>query len=304
MRRWVAILAALLAALSPGLALAQGPAPLTVAAGEVVHGDLASVDRPIVVEGTVEGDVTSLSGTITVSGAVYGDVVSYAGSIDIAPQAEVGGSVLSLGGGVVRDGGARVAGEVLGEEPFAGLAVAASLAPFLSLRGGAAADLPFPLPLLSAALALMALLVALVCASVWPRRTLGVSLALRRAPGRAVAVGLLTTALVGLLLLPIGGLLAMSLVGLPLLLPLTLALQIPYLFGLACVGRALAVGVGPAGAPEPAAAAGVALLLLPLGVVGAFAPLWGAAIFYLVASAGLGAAILSRGGAYAVRAGV
>jgi hypothetical protein len=127
--------------------------------------------------------------------------------------------------------------------------------------------------------------------------------ALRRAPARSLAVGLLTTLLLGLLLPPLASLLALSLVGLPLVLPLLLLLQAPYLFGLAGLGWALGGQALPAAAPPVAAAAGAAVLLLPLAAVGALAPLWSAALFYLLASLGLGAAVLSRGGAYALRKG-
>jgi hypothetical protein len=300
MSRWIVILVAGLIALAPGHALAQGPRPLTVVAGEVIHGDLASVGQPIRIIGMVEGDVTSWSGSITVLGEVHGDVVSYAGSIDLGPDAQVTGSVLSLGGGVLRDERARVAGRTLGENPLAGGAMLASAATFLQPQRGVAAA-ALPLPLISAALTIMFLLIALVCVAIWPRRTLGVSLALRHAPGRSVVFGLLTTALVALLLIPLGSLIALSLVGLPLLLPLLLILQAPYLFGLAGLGLALGGRIRP-NAPEAlAAASGIVLLLLPLGLIGAVAPLWSLLLYYTAASAGLGAAILSRGGAYALR---
>ena len=41
---------------------------------------------------------------------------------------------------------------------------------------------------------------------------------------------------------------------------------------------------------------GAAALVLLIAVVGALAPLWGLALFFLVASPGLGAVVLSRGG--------
>jgi hypothetical protein len=301
MSRWIALLLAGLIALAPSHALAQGPGPLTVLAGEVIHGDLASVGQPIQILGTVEGDVTSWSGSITVLGEVDGDVVSYAGSIDLGPNAKVTGSVLSLGGGVLRDERARVAGRTLGEYPLAGGAMLTNVATFLQPQRGVVAA-ALPLPLISTALTLLFLLLALTCVAIWPRRTLGVSLALRRAPGRSLAFGLLTTALVGLLLIPIGGLTALSLIGLPLLLPLSLIAQAPYLFGLAGLGLALGARVRPAAPQALAAAVGIALLLLPFGLIGAVAPLWSLLLYYAAASAGLGATILSRGGAYALRA--
>lgn len=289
-------------ALAPAAAMAQaGPPPgaLLVAAGETIAGDLATADRPIIVQGRVEGDVTSWSGPIRIDGTVRGDVVSYAGTITLGPAAEVGGSVLAIGGAVERAPGAAVAGQQLNVEQVPGRQVLSSVAAILS---GAPDSAPgdLPLGLVAAALGLAALLLTLACALVWPRRTAGVARALRSAPGRSLAVGLLTTALLALLAVPAGALLALSLVGLPLLLPLLLLLQAPYLFGMAGLGRALAARIA-ADIPAPAAtAAGAALILLPLILVGALAPAWSLALFYLVAGVGLGGAILSRAGAYAV----
>ncbi|NNJ10942.1 polymer-forming cytoskeletal protein [Chloroflexales bacterium ZM16-3] len=308
MKPFLVLLAVALAtfglALAPGRALAQGSHPITVAVGQVIRGDLASFGDSILIAGTVDGDVTSWSGSITVLGTVHGDVVSYAGSIDLGSEAQVTGSVLSLGGGVAREGEARVAGQVLGENPLAGGAFVSSMAAILRPQAGAGTANDLPLPLISAALTLISLLLAAACAAIWPMRTLGVSRALRRAPVSSLGIGLLTTALIALLLLPLGGLIALSLVGLPLLLPLLLLLHAPYLFGLVGLGRALGERIRPGDTDPVAAVAGVALLLLPLGLVGTVAPLWGLALFYATASAGLGAAILSRGGAYALRARV
>lgn len=299
-RRLAACLAALLLALAPGVAFAQ-PAALVVGPGEVVPGDLATVSRPILVQGLVEGDVTSLSGPILVEGEVRGDVVSYAGPITLAPRARVGGSVLAIGGGVVVASPAAVAGRILGEEPLAGGAVLVSLASFFGRRG-TFAPAAIPQPLASGGLAMICLLLCAVCAAIWPLRTEGAARALRQAPLRSAGLGLLTTLLVALLLPPLAALAALSLVGLPLLIPLLLLIQFPYLVGLAVIGRAITAGRGASTThPAVAAAIGVLALLLPLALIGSAAPLVSAALFYLVAGAGLGAAILTRGGMYALR---
>lgn len=303
MRRWILLLAVMIftlnLAFAPDRALAQGSPVRTITADAVVHGDVASVGEAILIAGRVEGDVTSWSGSITILGEVDGDVVSYAGSIELGPGARVTGNVLSLGGGVSRPAQAQVTGRVLGEQPLAGAALMADAAAILRPQPGhAPADLP--LPLISAALTLLCLLLVVASAALWPRRTLGISRALRYAPGRSSMLGLLTTVLLGLLLLPLGALLALSLIGLPLVLPLTLLLQAPYLFGLVGIARLLGERLRPQ-ASELAVAVGATVLLLPLGIVGAVAPLWALALFYLLASVGLGAVILSRGGAYALR---
>jgi hypothetical protein len=298
----LAIALALALALAPAAALAQAGLPaaaLLVPSGQVLPGDVATTDRPIVVQGLVEGDVTSWSGPIQIDGAVRGDVVSYVGTITLGPAAEVGGSVLALGGAVERAAGASVAGQQLNVEQVPGRQVLSSVvAIFGGADNGAPADLP--LGLVAVALGLAAMLLTAACALVWPRRTTGVALALRAAPARSLAVGLLTTILLALLAIPASALLALSLVGLPLLLPLLLILQAPYLFGLAGLGRVVATRIA-AGVPAAAATAvGAAVILLPLVLVGALAPAWSAGLFYLIAGVGLGGAILSRGGAYPV----
>lgn len=288
-------LVALLVALLPGAALAQQKA-LVVPAGEVRAGDLATLDQPIVVAGRVEGDVTSWTGAILVSGQVTGDVVSYAGSVELAPGATVGGSVLSLAGALAGEQ-ASVAGTLIGPQPGPGGALVASVATIFGRPPGPqAAELPRPV--ISATLALAALAACSLVAAVWPRRTRGAARALADAPARAIALGLLTTALAALTLAPVSALLALSLVGLPLLVPLLLLAQLPYLVGLAAVGRAVGEQSGLRGLPAPVAAAlGSGAFLLPIAVIGAVAPVLSAALFYIVASAGLGAAIISRGGA-------
>jgi hypothetical protein len=293
-------LLALLLALLPVPARAQ-QGPLLIAQGEVVQGDVATFDRPILVQGVVMGDVTSWSGAITVEGAVGGDVVSYAGSIQLGQSAKVAGNVLALAGGAEQHAGAQVAGQLLGDEPIAGGALVASVATILGRPTGAVA-LELPRPLVSGATALLALLLTVACAALWPRRTTGTAMALGSAPLPAAALGVLTTLLLALALPPLASLLALSLIGLPLLLPLLLALQLPYLFGLAALSRRLAERLGwRGGHPARATAVGALLLLLPLALVGAAAPLASAAIFYLVSSVGLGAAILSRAGAYSIQ---
>ncbi|MEI8307445.1 MAG: polymer-forming cytoskeletal protein [Chloroflexales bacterium] len=301
MIRWMVLLLAGFIALAPGYALAQGPRPITVNIGEVFHGDLASISEPMIIVGTVDGDVTSWSGTITVLGEVHGDVVSYVGTIRLGPDARVTGSVLSLGGGVLRAEHARVAVRMLGENPLTGGVVRASTATFLQPQREGAAAAP-PLPLISTAMTMIVLLLASACAAIWPRRVRGVSMALRRAPGRSLAFGLLTTFLGATLLLPLSGLIALSLVGLPLLLPFVLIVQIPYLFGLVGLGLSLGERIRPNDPQIKAAAVGVGVLLLPLSLIGAVAPRWSLALFYAATSLGLGAAILSGGGAYALRA--
>ncbi len=289
---------ALFFACVPRPAYAQ-TAALVVAADERVVGDLATIGRPIVVAGLVEGDVTSWSGAIRISGTVLGDVVSYAGSVTLGPGADVRGSVLAVGGAVTREDAALVAGQVLGGEPVAGGRVLSSV---FAIFQPELAESDLPRPLVSGMLALTALLLMVACAAVWPRRTMGVSLALRHAPRAAASLGVVSALLFGALTLLFTAFLALSLIGLPLILPLLLLVQAPFLVGLTGVARLLGERLGGrAWSSAAIVALGALLILIPLALLGISAPIWSTALFYTLASLGLGAAILSRGGAYSVQ---
>jgi cytoskeletal protein CcmA (bactofilin family) len=289
--------ALLLALLVPAPAAAQGPeqpAALVVAAGERIDGDLATAAQPIEVYGEVLGDVTSLSGNIHIAGRVGGDVISYGGLVVLDAGARVDGHVLSVASAVLRAEGAQVAGRLMQG----------------NLRDGAAADLlgllapplggdtnPGPLArsVFSFALVLALLALSTMGALIWPRRAAGAGSVFTAAPWRSLGLGALTTLLLGALLLPLGALLGLTLLGLPLLPPLLLLLHLPYALGLAALGQLL--GRRLTAAPiQHAAPLGVLLLLVPPALLGALAPAWGLALFYLVAGAGLGALIISRGG--------
>lgn len=293
----LSVLCALLLALAPRPVAAQ-EAALVVAAGERVSGDLATIGRPIVVVGVVEGDVTSWSGAIRITGTVLGDVVSYAGPVALGPGADVRGSVLAIGGTVTHEDAALVSGQVLGGDPVAGGRVLSSV---FAIFQPEQVEGDLPRPLVSGTLALIALVLMVVCAAVWPRRTTGLSLALRQAPGAAASLGVLSALLIGALTLITTALLALSLVGLPLILPLLLVVQAPFLVGLTGLARLIGARIGgEAHMPAVAVALGAVVLLLPLALLGISAPIWSAALFYSLAGIGLGAAILSRGGAYSV----
>lgn len=288
---WLAVLA------TPARAFAQEPAALVIAAGEQYHGHVATFDQPIVILGEVDGDVTSWAGSITVQGIVRGDVVSYTGTITLAPGAIVEGNVLSIAGGVNVAARAGLHGIVIGVEPLAGSAVATALIGTLSGQTIVRRWLPPGTTGLLGGLISAMLCVAI--ALIWPRRTAGIGRALRAAPLRSAVVGLLST-LLALLALPlVVGLLTLSLAGLFLLLPLIILLHVPYAIGLTGVTRAIAATWPPGWALKPplAAALGALVVLAPLVVIGIFAPALALALGYAVASWGLGAALISRGGA-------
>ena len=89
--------------------------PITVAAGEVRHGDVVS-DKSISVDGEVDGDCIALGGPVTVTGKVTGDVIATGGAVAVsgAVRAVPGTESVSvdLASGVVRVQGAPDAAAV------------------------------------------------------------------------------------------------------------------------------------------------------------------------------------------------
>ncbi len=298
--RWcLCALVALLGLLAlPGVALAQvQEGPLVVPAGQQVAGSVATVARDIRVDGAVAGDVTSWSGAITIAGTVGGDVVSYGGQVNITATGRVGGHILASGGGLQLDPGAVVGGQAI--SGGGGRALASVLDLFNPSAAGGGIGLTGRV-LFGVTLGVLMLAFSLLLIAFWPRRIMIASATLWRLPARSLAIGLLTTLVLGLALLPLAALLLASVVGLPLIMALLALALAPYVYGLAVLARATGARISArAGSPPGLGnltiglAAALALLIV---VVAAIAPLWGLALFYLLASPGLGAAILSRGG--------
>lgn len=68
---------------------------LVLGRGEVTRGDVAVVDGPVTVSGTIQGDLIAINADVTLAeGAVVdGDVVVLGGTVDERPGARVGGSL-------------------------------------------------------------------------------------------------------------------------------------------------------------------------------------------------------------------
>jgi cytoskeletal protein CcmA (bactofilin family) len=289
----------LICLLAPGAAAAQpGDDTLVIPPGETYTGNLATATRAIQVDGFVTGDVTSWSGDITITGHVGGDVVSYSGKVTIKPGGQVSGHVMALGGTLELDAGAVVSGQkIVGGEGSAALASLFDL--FASAGLGNGDDAAVGRVLLGVALGVFLLAFCLLCIAFWPHRTAATSLTLRRSPGQSLLLGLLSTLLLALILPPLIALLAATLIGMPLIVILLVLAQAPYVLGLATLARAVGLeqSRATAGPERTALLVGAALALL-VAVSAALAPLWGLALFYLLASPGLGAALLSRGGLF------
>jgi hypothetical protein len=279
--------------LVPGavIARAQGDIML-IAAGQHVAGNVATVAQDIRVDGIVDGDVTSWNGAITITGSVGGDVVSYGGDVSISATGRVGGHILASAGVLRQAPGAVVAGQKI--SGGAGEALA-SLLDLLNPSASGGPDDVFGHALFGVALAVLLTAFCLLYTLFWPGRVALAGDTLRRLPGRALMLGVLTTLALALALLPLAGLLVASVVGVPLLL-LLLALALAlYIYGLVVLARMLSAR-GTALAMSRRLVVFTLGLVLLIAIVVALAPLWGVALFFLIASPGLGAVVLSRGG--------
>ncbi len=270
---------------------AQGDT-LVIAAGQHMAGNVATIAQDIRVDGTVDGDVTSWNGAITIAGSVGGDVVSYGGNVTLMPTGQVAGHILSSAGMLHQAPGAVVAGQKI--SGGAGEALA-SLLDLLNPAGPGDPDDALGHALLGVALAVLLTAFCLLYTAFWPGRVALAGDTLRRLPGRALTLGLLTTLALALVLLPLTGLLVASVVGVPLLLVLLALALALYVYGLVVLARMLSARGMSSAASGRMVVFTLALVLL-IAVAVALSPLVGLALFFLVASPGLGAVVLSRGG--------
>jgi hypothetical protein len=249
------------------------------------RGDLGTVASSLDIGAPVAGDVTSLGGDIVVRDDIMGDVVALAGTVILHEGSHVYGSVLA-GGGTLSVAGTidQVLFDVPEEiPPLAADATGSNstldLTPATVARlGGLLAEL--------ATLLLGALLVMIrPSAAAWGSRQL------MRFPGRAVVVGLLSTA--GLVVLALGGsvVLAATVAGVLLVPILLLLLHLPYVAGVATVGYT--IGHRLTGSQASTSAIwGIGLQLVLLLALGLTMPMIGLLIFYLLGAVGLGGTLL------------
>lgn len=266
-----------------------------VPAGETYEGDLATTTRSVRVDGIVTGDVTTWSGSIEINGTVLGDVVSYSGNVTISNSARVQGHVMALGVGLQLDSDAAIGGQLIrGGE---GSAALANIFDIFSPTPVNANDSTIGRVLIGLVMGVFLLACCVLSIAFWPYRTARSALMLRKHTAQATGLGLLTTVVLALAILPLATILVASLIGMPILLLLVFMIQFPYVVGLATLARSFGLVKGQElVAPERKTllVAGGLALLVALGMM--IMPLAGMLIFYIVASPGLGAVLMSRGG--------
>lgn len=268
---------------------------------ETIESNVSTIDQLIIIDGIVKGDVTSWSADITINGYVEGDVVSYNGVITLKQAAQIDGNVLTVGGSIVYETAVpQVAGQIIegapgGSAVFGLVDIIRPSSANNANPGDAILRNAFTL-----AGALLLLALSTLMSLLWPHRSAITAQTLRTLPMRSLLLGIITTALLALLIVPISGLLTISLVGLPILIPLLLLLHIPYAYGLTALGQVIGQRMLPK-QTEFATPAGIALILFPIVILSFFLPIIALLLFYLSASSGLGAALLSRLGTLPIR---
>jgi len=306
-RRWRVLLVALILLLVLGQpALAQGTgggrvvvgSDVTMGDDEQLLGDLLVIGGDIILQpgSSVRGNTLALGGSVEVAGRVYGDVFAFGGDIRLRGTAFVGGDALASGE-VLREEGATVSG-VTGSLPR-GLDLPVRRGwqrswvrialPWDS--GFPGSLIPWFLRIVEVAVALVVLGVVLALLIPEPTRTVGRALA--GAPAESIGTGLLT-GVVAVLALP---LLVFTCIGIPLATLALLALVAAALYGWVAAG--LLVGQRILQALEqkeqtPAAAVAVGMVALWLA---ANVPCLGLLAVLLVSAWGIGAVLLTRGGA-------
>lgn len=279
MRRIVFPVVLLVVALWPAAALAQpkspaSPAEQVVLSGDVlvrkghVVGQVVVFTGSVTVLGVVDGDVVVLDGPIAIQGQVSGDVVAVSGTVDLAPTAQVGGSVTAADE-VSRAEGAQVGG---------------------SVRSGVRLTLGGPLGALgsllpSVAVAASVLVAGLLLLLVVPRGGDRIAEALAGAPVSSTAWGAVVVVLV-----PVLGLLATaSVLGLPLGLALLLGAGLLWLIGQAGISW----GIGRLIVREPRSRLGALLAGWAVGAVLGLVPFLNIAWWGLGSMVGLGAVLVA-----------
>jgi len=194
---------------------------VTVAADEVVAGDVVVIGANATIDGKVRGDVVVIGGSLALGpdSVVDGDAVHVLGSLDQATAARVAGSTVGVDGDV--DAAARVLGRADANH-HGGISEHSTALKVGRFVGWAAS---------SACLVVLGLLFL----STWPERSRNLRRTVEASPGASLLVGSLVT--VGLfLLLVLLGLTIIGFLGWPLLL---LASSVVWLVGITGVCEAI-----------------------------------------------------------------
>jgi hypothetical protein len=254
-------------------------------AARTTSASVATVVHALETTQPIRGSVASLFGDVAVGKPVQGTVASLFGNVTLSAGTPVIGNVLVGAGHFTGDPKLITEGVINNIDQL----VLASSVPGISRvtwspqRGRAVIALVGVVILL----ALLGLTAAL-----WPDPLARASVILAAQLWPALGLGTLLISLWILLLGPMLALLAWSVVGLLALPLLGLALHLPLIFGLSVVGGMIAQRLFKR-ATLPASMLANGVMILALLALAMLLPLAGAASFYLLASVGFGALLLS-----------
>jgi len=288
---------------APALAQGEGGRVLfgenfTLHSGETLYGDLAIFGGSATIEAgsRVNGDIFVSGGNVSVAGTVDGSIVVLGGDLQLAATAVVMGDVSTLGGNLLRADGSRVMGRsTSGRVALPPIVVlpAPTQIPLWDWAGFATiwglARTLISVFLSAVIIAIVALLIALVAEK--PARQIGVTAL--GAPWISLALGFLTVAAAVTAALLFIITLCLSPFGLLLLLALVLATVYGWAALSLLIGERILIALDARNvSPLWAALLGAFLLTLVARV-----PCIGWLLALIVGMAGLGAIVLTRGGA-------
>jgi hypothetical protein len=230
-------------------------------------------------------DLVAIKGNINIKGKLSGDAVALLGDVHLYPTARVDGDVVSVGGKVIRDAGAKVAGNVsaivIGK---GGANMMSAYAPYIGFMGIGG----FLVMKVLMFLGFIALAVVIV--SFLIRQIGAISSKVEKQWLKSILWGILGY----ILICPIAILLAITIVGIPLIVIeavlVSMALIMGYISAAQLIGKKFTKAIKKPNQPMIVEVIlGLALLFL-IELV----PVVGAIIKWLVVTMGFGAAIITR----------
>jgi hypothetical protein len=275
-----------------------------VESGEVIRHDVVVLGGSLDVRagGRIDGDVTVFGGNSSVDGRIDGNLAMVGGNLTLGSEAVVDGDLVTFGGNVTQDQGAVVRGErIQGSWINIGRPTTpvSPVVPRLYFPSGWSNFENWFGGLVSAVMSAVALIaLGLLLFYLLPRQMAVIEQTVRRAPAASLGVGLLT-----LIMLPIAlVLLVITCIGIPVAVLVALLAAAAGICGWivvgAMLGRWMLATLKARVAPALDVVAGVGTLSLLSAV-----PCVGWLLSLVVATAGLGAVVLTRFGTRSYESG-
>lgn len=261
-------------------------APITVAADELIRGDVVCIGAAARVDGIVRGDVVVIGGSLTMSGSAR-SVVGVGSSLELTEGAKVRADVVNVGGRLEREG-AEIGGQVVD----LGIGLNLLRSPFRIHSGGFPSLWGLALGYKAASLAIVFFAI-IVIAAIVPERIRRIRDETAARLGLAFLAGLLAYVALPVVFF----LLAMTIIGIPVAILVYFVFLIFKWIGLAGlfaeIGRRIG---GSLFGREMSLLGGIALGFLPFALV-RFVPFCvGWTLWFLLEIVAIGLVIVTRAG--------